>query len=285
MDRQFVDQTEAITADKRGRVLPATTMRRKVLALDVARANEHLVLPGDFLFADRNSTGTVEVRLNSTGEDPWPLTAQDGVRDVPMRDVFITHAAQPGLIVNLWYGFRARFLAGANSIASIGSILNPVNLNPEDARYFLFGDDETADGEAFHSGSSAGAVAAQVSFVQLFNPAASGKIAYIDGFDFAGATAADRFEMRQHAAAIGALINTGFNKNDGGAAGVMQLRAGASAAPGGTVVRNWYRPINESLIASLKAPIRLAEGRGVSIISFTVNTLMVGNFDWREKAA
>jgi hypothetical protein len=286
-DRTYRDQVDPTTADKRDRVIPASNLRRLPLDLSVAREQVPFKLRGDFLFADRRSTGMVDVRLNNTSEDPMPFAALDELADVPIEDVIITHAAQPGLVLNLWYGYRARFRANSQTITSIGSIVNPVSLSPEDARYFLFGDDETLDGEAFHSGSSAGAVAAQVSVVQLLNPAASGRICYIDALDFGDGTAADRFELRQLDAAVSGvgLINTGFNKNVGGAVGTMQLRAGANAAPGGAVLRNFLAPLNVHGRYDFKAPLRLVEGRGVAIISFTVNHAVVGGFEWREKTA
>lgn len=258
-------------------------MQMEVIALDNAREAQEFRFFGDFLFADSDSTGTVYVQINGPTMPKFPFKASTGIKGFPYRTLSISNIAQAGKVVHLWYGYGAQIIPPNQDIASISSIVNPVNLDPEDARYFLFGDDETADGEAFHANSSAGAVAAQVAFVQLFNPAASGKILYIDAFDVGDGTAADRIEMRQHNAAIGALINTGVNKNDGGAAGVAQFRAGASAAPGGTVIRNFIVAVNTELRVSLKAPIRLTEGRGISLISFTVNHAIIGGFEWREK--
>jgi len=280
----YREQVEDITADKRGRVILASTLRRlQPLALDVAQTDTPLRVNGDYLYADPDSTGKIYVKLNSGAEDAFPLTAQAAVEGIPIKDILVSWAAQPGLVMNLWYGYQARFKPPQQSIASIGSILTPVNLNAEDARYFLFGDDETADGEAFYSGSPAGPVAGQVSLVQLFNPAGSGKIVYVDAIDAGDSTATDRIELRENAAALGGLINTGINKNGGGAVGVAQLRAGASAAPGGTVVHSKNCIINEMREFGQKAPIRLPEGRGVFVVSFTANHLFLGNFQWREK--
>ena len=128
MDRTYRDQVDPITADKRGRVLVPTTLRRIVLALDVALVEERKQCNGDFLYVDTNSTGVITVKLNSTSEDPIPLTAQAAVEGVPMKDVFISCAAQPGKIINLWYGYQARFKPPSQSIATIGSITNPVGV-------------------------------------------------------------------------------------------------------------------------------------------------------------
>lgn len=171
---------------------------------------------------------------------------------------------------------------GSDRFTGAFSLTGFAALNPEDARYFLFGDDETLDGEAFHGTAPAGPVAAQVSLVQLWNPVGSGKLAYVDQFEFTNLAATSRFELRQNAAALGAVIGQ-FPKKIGGGASVMELRGGTSAAPGGTVIRNYAAIVNEMVSVRLGAPISVPEGNGVMIVGFTVNQLIIGNFDWREK--
>lgn len=278
-DRTYREQTDPITSDKRDRIIPASSLRKKVLALDVARNAEHLVLHGDFLFADRNSTGQVDVQLNSTSEDAWPLTAQDGVRDIPIRDVFITHAAQAGKVLNLWYGYRARFLAGANSIASIGSILSPVDLNYRT----LAGDDETINGKAFIGGWDQTPGAGVISYVQLLNPAASGKLVYVERIlAFAGASAV--LHLRNYATAL--VLNTGqaANKSWGGAAPVAQVRANNEAAQRGTLVSEFAFILtgDQGVEVLKKGPIELAAGEGLIVGPAVANIRPNVHFEWRE---
>lgn len=122
----YRDQTDPINEDKRGRVIPASSLRPLRLALDNARVEVPFSVRGDFLFVDRASTGAVMVKLNNSGEGAMPFQALDELADIPIDEVLITHAAQPGLVLNLWYGYRARFRANSQTITSIGSITNAV---------------------------------------------------------------------------------------------------------------------------------------------------------------
>jgi hypothetical protein len=127
-DKTYLDQVSGITADKRNRVIPHSNLRRQVILLDNALNAVQFRVSGDFVFFDSNSTGIGLVQLNNTSEDPWPALAQNGISDMPFQDIFITSTAQPGKVLNLWYGTRARFLTAAQAIASIGSIIAPVNV-------------------------------------------------------------------------------------------------------------------------------------------------------------
>lgn len=126
--RYFRDQLDPIEADKRGIVVPRSSLRRLRLKLDAARNEVEFKVEGDMLYADSDSNGTITIRLNSEAEDPWPIKAQGGVQNVPIKSVLVTHAAQSGKVLNLWYGYRARFVAPSADIATIGSIINPVDV-------------------------------------------------------------------------------------------------------------------------------------------------------------
>jgi hypothetical protein len=125
-DRTYHDQVDPITADKRSRVIPRSNLRRKQILLDVALNAQVFRIEGDFVFFDSNTTGVGTVQLNNTSEDPWPALALSGIIDMPFQDLFITSAAQAGKVLNLWYGYRARFLNPVQAIATIGSIIAPV---------------------------------------------------------------------------------------------------------------------------------------------------------------
>lgn len=121
--RELVDP---LTADKRNRVIPAFGVRRKIITLDVARVSEPLGLKGDVWYCDYNSTGVGLLQLNNSSEDPFPAIALTGLGNMPFDEIFITSAAQPGLVLNLWYGYGTEFLSPTSAIATIGSITNPV---------------------------------------------------------------------------------------------------------------------------------------------------------------
>lgn len=129
----FRDQLDPVSADKRGIVIPRTSLRRKVILLDNILTEQQFRVEGDFVYFDQNSTGVATVKLNNTSEDPWPAVALAGVSDVPYTDIFISGAAQAGKFLNMWYGYRARFMNPQQSIATIGSITSPVRVNTADA--------------------------------------------------------------------------------------------------------------------------------------------------------
>lgn len=124
----YAEQVRDIQADKRGRIIPSLPLRKVVLDLSVARNAAELKCSGDFIFLDRNSTGVINVSLRSPQEDQMPMGAFDIIENVPMDRIFITHAAQPGLVANLWYGYHARFRASSANLSTLGSITNTVSV-------------------------------------------------------------------------------------------------------------------------------------------------------------
>lgn len=126
--RDYVDEVRDIFSDKRGRIIPALPLRRLVLDLTNARNAVEFKCTGDFLFLDRNTTGLISVSLRNPQEDPMPMAALDIIEGVPMDRISITHAAQPGLVANLWYGYHARFRATSNSLSGITSTVNVLEL-------------------------------------------------------------------------------------------------------------------------------------------------------------
>lgn len=127
-DTNYRTQVDPFYADKRHRVIPDFPLRRLVLPLDAARVEFLQKLSGDALFVDRLSTGLITVKLNGTSEDPIPLAALDGVEGFPIQDVLISNTAQPGLVINLWYGYQGRIRANSQTLTSIGTITNPVGV-------------------------------------------------------------------------------------------------------------------------------------------------------------
>jgi hypothetical protein len=277
------DALRIINADKRGVLPPFANVQRKVIALDNAVNQEELRVEGDFVYVDPLSTGQIGVKYNTDAMPSFPFRASTGVRGFPYKTLLLNWTAQPGLVANLWYGFGAEIIPPNQDIANIGSITSPVSLNPEDARYYLFGDDETKDAEAFIGGSVVAPVAAQVGFVQLWNPVGSGKILYVDQVEWFDGTGPDRVEFRVHNAAIGAVVATEGNKYAGGAASSAEVRFGTTGAIPGTLLNNYAVPINTLMQQRFKAPLAIPEGFGYHINAFTVNHSVGGNWQWREK--
>ena len=161
------------------------------------------------------------------------------------------------------------------------SVSGGINLDPEDARYFLFGDDEVMDGEAFMQGNFSGPSAGLVTSHQLFNAAASGKILYLDALDVSAGTAATQLVLKQHNVALGASAGLGVNKSLGGAAGVGDFRTATGAA--GTNMGRGIFLLNSFTRIPFKPAIRIPEGRGVHIEDTTVNQVLMSMWHWREK--
>jgi hypothetical protein len=177
----YREQTSYITADKTGQVIPRAGLRRLPLALDVAAVERQVILRGDYLYADSLSTGVITVKLNSTSEDPMPLQAQASVEGFPMKEAFLSWAAQPGLILNLWYGYQGR-MRPPQSVVGLapGTIVAVGSLPATAAGAPQGGDADSANSKAVIVNLFNAGVAAQVSGVAIANPAASGKTLYID---------------------------------------------------------------------------------------------------------
>ena len=151
----------------------------------------------------------------------------------------------------------------------------------EDARYFLFGDDEVMDGESFIQGNFSAAQAGLITSHQLFNAAGSGKILFLDKVWVSPITATTQLVLKQHNAAIGVSSGLGVNKNLGGAAGVGDFRMGTGVA--GTNVTRGIFPLNAFTPIPLRPGMRIPEGRGVHIEDTTVNQGLLSGWQWREK--
>lgn len=108
-DQDYYAQTDGSRSDKTQRVHDAVAIRRLQLKLDNATGDQRYLLRGDFLHADSDSTGKVTIKLNNPTEDPIPFGAKATLEGLPIKEVFISWTAQAGLIVNLWFGYHARF--------------------------------------------------------------------------------------------------------------------------------------------------------------------------------
>lgn len=279
-DPYYHAQVDPITSDKRDRVIPNANVRRLQLLLDNARNEVEFKCEGDFLFADTDSTGSIKVRLNSTAEDQFPIQAQGGVIEIPMRNIYITHAAQAGKILNLWYGYRARFLAPAQSISSIGSILNPIDLT-EDARK---GDAIVRAGDVFSQIASVAPVAAQSSLIQLFNPGAG--IVYVDRVQPIAGSVGTTLAFMFSNAALATDVGAGINNDSGAAAGVAHVRSATAAAIPGTEFYRIGMAVGPAVVppVDFDPPIRLGPNEGLVIGDRTVNDSLALSFRWRERA-
>lgn len=171
----------------------------------------------------------------------------------------------------------------------LAETVQPVyQINPGDIinNVTQYADDWTTQNKAFTHGSVVGPVAAQVSFGQCFNPVGSGVIAFVDRVRISGTSVNDRYAIRQHNAAIGALVGAvnSVNRYIGQAPGGVQYRQGTAAAPGGSDILQVACLVNTLTEFLFDPPMRLNEGQGVHVQAITVNTGVCYAFDWREVA-
>lgn len=270
---QLVDP---LTADKRNRIIPAYGVRRKVILLDNAFNAQPLGLKGDFWYCDFNSTGVGLVQLNNVSEDPIPAVALAGLGNLPYDEMFITSAAQPGKVLNLWYGYGAEFISPTSAIATIGSILNPVTvtvpaLDGQNHKY----------SPGFTFGQLVAAVAAQSGFLKLLNPVASGIRVFIDKMHF-GPAATGGFDIRSGVAG-GALVGGGIKKDSTTpVASLAQIYFGNSAAVGGVVWDHYLTLASTDKEKKFDEPVILQPGESLTMADLTVNDACRLGFEWRE---
>jgi hypothetical protein len=276
------DQTAYATADKTGRILVRTGFRRKQIPLDVALNEQPFRFNGDFLYADDLSTGVVTVKLNNTSEDPLPFKAQSMVEGWPIQDVFVTCAAQPGLVMNLWYGWQGR-IRPPQQVVQIGGSIS-LAITATGAPQGL--DKTVSNGNAFRVMGTIGAVAAQNGFLQLFNPGGSGKRVYVDAF-FVDQLAAP--SVIAYAFDTGAMVNdlgAALNNLAGGAASTAHLRSSTNAGFPGTMGASvdWSQQAaaNTFALFVLPTPLIIDQGNGVNLRNTTQNQLLNGGFYFRE---
>ncbi|MHB1938677.1 MAG: hypothetical protein ACYCOR_19160 [Acidobacteriaceae bacterium] len=124
--------TADITRSKVGLKIPQSAFQRTPLFLDQATVDMELIVPGDFLYLDNNSTGAITVRFNNTSEPPLPMIKNFVIYGLPFKKVYVSWDAQPGLVANLWYAYEARvspinattLTLGAPVVIAQGSVIN-----------------------------------------------------------------------------------------------------------------------------------------------------------------
>jgi hypothetical protein len=234
---------------------------------------------GEFFLLDSAPLGGVSVEFFGSGGLSRDVRIDSGVESVFARpkDGFASLRITSVALQSVAF-YIARGEVGVNRFSGSVTVNGLVSLDPEDARYTLFGDDESRDGEAFIAGSLAGPTPGQVTVHQLFNPAASGKILYLDEVYSGANTAVSRHVVYRQAVAGGALVMNGQNKSLAGANGVGQYRV-SNGALGGTALTQF----NNALSLKFLPPMRLPEGTGITLEDTAVNQATIGSFSWREK--
>jgi hypothetical protein len=119
---------EEYLGDKRPILYPKGNLLKRVVDLSNVLNASELEIQGDFLYADRNSTGILNVAFNSTSMPPFPFARHTSIKGFPFDKVYLTSPGllqQVGLSITLWYGFGAEIIpfaqdTGENFIARLG---------------------------------------------------------------------------------------------------------------------------------------------------------------------
>jgi hypothetical protein len=97
------------------------------IPLDIALVDKEIPIQGDFILIDRNSTGVAFIKMNSPAVDKFPVAANTMIKNYKVSRIFLSCAAQPGLILNLWYGRGIDFFISEKASAG-GSGLTDAEL-------------------------------------------------------------------------------------------------------------------------------------------------------------
>jgi hypothetical protein len=256
----------------RARSQIATPFQYLDIDLDTATSNQIVNVSGDFLYVDAASTGAVTLELNNQYNDPSaPFYAQPGFGLAALfKQLKLSWSAQPGKFIRLMYSTGDRVVP-TNSTTINGTVSTVDG-----------GLSRTLAEVAFVGLASSGAVAAQYSHGELWNPAASGRNLFLETVTVTS-SAAQAFSMGHHNASLAGAA-TLMNKYLGKPAGVALVRQTNNAAQQITVVGSVARiAAGGSFIMAFKEPVLIPPGMGYVVVSNTVNLDMVANFEWYEQ--
>lgn len=143
----------------------------------------------------------------------------------------------------------------------------------------------TYSGQAFCSAQYCAAIAAQYSYVQLMNPAGSGKIVVLEGFS-ASSNALSGIAAGIYSTPLTTSTINAISKLAGGAAGVAQRRTQNNAVA-------WVVSANQSvaaqvntgsvLIINLREPVVLPPGNGFVVMNTTLGNDLTCTFEHFEE--
>lgn len=145
----------------------------------------------------------------------------------------------------------------------------------------------TLAGGMFAAAPFCGAVAANYSNVQLWNPAGSGKNLIVGALDFATPVATSVQVFMTATQLVNASLNIPANKKSGAAAPIALVRYEAKAAPDPFllgVLRGDYTPANSPVNWVPKGAFVVMPGYGLTVTSVsTANMTLTANFEWFEE--
>jgi len=134
---------------------------------------------------------------------------------------------------------------------------------------------------AFVGGGECVAVAGQQSAVQLWNPAASGKLLIVNRIR-ANMDVAGTMYLAYYATALSASLTSKGNKYLGEATSIGLIRYEANAGVLGTIIDRIYLPATSMFMEIFDVNIIIGEGMGLSVTHLTANRRITADFEWIE---
>lgn len=230
--------------------------------------------PGDFLYIDQASTGVVSVELNMRqGGTLAPiLLAAGGSIECDFASIKLNATAQLNKSVRIIVGNGARIKGGA-TVEPESGVVSAVNGG------YVYSLNEQAYGGSLFPG----AVAANSSHVQLWNPANSGKNFYCSQVRF-NSNIAGQINISYYNAAYTTTGGVVIPKKLGGAASVALINSQHSAALLQTAIHSQYNTAANQLVQlDFAEPFIIPPGKALCVINQVQNAALSANFDWVEK--
>ncbi|SHL44957.1 hypothetical protein SAMN05216428_102440 [Nitrosospira sp. Nsp11] len=144
----------------------------------------------------------------------------------------------------------------------------------------------SASGVAFFAAGGKTAVAAEYSYVLLWNPVASGK-RLIANQIMGRVNTSGAFNLRWVSGVIGTFpvgLELPSNKLIGGAATVAEFRAGSQGTFPGTYISGVYSAPSTSFVVPINEPLVINPGFGVLVCGTAPNEQVNGSFQYWEES-
>jgi hypothetical protein len=109
LPRDFVEFYNKLQGNKEPAFYPVANLQCITVNLSTARNNERLEIQGDFIYVDIQSVGEATIGFNNPSQQKIPICPGMNIAGFPIDGVYISHAAQAGFLLNIWYGYGCNF--------------------------------------------------------------------------------------------------------------------------------------------------------------------------------
>lgn len=276
-NRRFENLGEAIQAVRNRNLTGLYT--QITLDLSLSRSNQVLEMSGSKIFVldTSNDSASFQVRFNEIRNDAIAFKRGREV-EVPFYRFYLTNSAQPGVTATIEVvndldvmSFNDRFQNSdvtSRSTRDLGYV-----------RSFWL--NELENGRAFAFGAEHASISGNMPFIQLLNPAGSGKTIKVHKIE-ASSINSIAMMLRSYNPALGTLEGNGINLQMGGVAAVGEVRSSHGTAQLGTMIARQRVIANSSYNLGPLGLAVLDSGEGILVAtSGTLDTLLV-NFFWSE---